>query len=353
MNLQKLFYRGKIGGLQWILKTGIGCVRTALKPKALAKAPFSLGSRSESVAKVLYIHSGWAIETVGRLWFGNQDIVNVTFVRDGDPILTAAYFDRFDYVWYGYWNLFNSHPCDPSKAIVAVHDPSELFTQKADWKIDCHLSDEIIRTFRSFFEVIVISEEMERVMYLSDIPVSRIPTTSAIPIRNTSSVPTRCAPKVLSVGRIYPRKNFERFNRVSKSSKNYGIMSSFYLKSDHYPISESDYIELLDEHPIYLCTSFQEGGPLPAMDAMRRGAVVISSPVGQLTEIVEHGVNGYICHTDEEIIESIASLEKNPDFLHEMRLKSIESIQSKRSREVIGNAVSRILNRLNDNCHRR
>lgn len=343
MNLQQLFYRGKIGGLQWIVKTGIGCVQTALKPKALAKAPFSLGSGSESAAKVLYIHSGWAIETVGRLWFSEQSIARVTFVRAGDALLTESYMKQFDFVWYGYWALYHQHPYLAERSVVAVHDPSELFTGKPDWQVDCHLSDKWVSHFMSFRKVVVISREMKDVMTRLQVPTVRIPTTSEIPIRSCSDIPNHAHPKILSVGRIYRRKNFELFKDVQRAARSAGLKSQFSMKCDHFPVSEEDYVKLLDEHPIYLCTSYQEGGPLPIMDAMRRGAVVVSTPVGQVPEIIEHGINGFICQNKEEMLNTIKFLERDPVLLRDMRLRSIDSICELRKRDVIASAVSDVL----------
>ncbi len=305
-----------------------------------------LGSNNPSAPRILYIHSGWAIETVGRLWFADQNLARVTFVRAGDAVLTEAFMRQFDFVWYGYWALYHQHPSAPDRAIVAVHDPSELFTQKPDWKSDYCLSPKWTSHFLALRKVVVISKEMEDVMATLKIPTKRIPTTSSMPIRQATDIPLDVRPKVLGVGRIYPRKNFECFKEVSRMAKSMGLLTQFHLKCDHYPVVESEYLAMLDEHPIYLCTSYQEGGPLPVMDAMRRGAVVISTSVGQIPEIIEHGVNGFICRGKDDILDIIQSLENDPAMLHKMRIRSIESIVKMRHPEIINRAVDEILSEL-------
>lgn len=346
MNLSLLRYRIQIGGAPWIVKTGLGVARAVMPSARTGGAPFDLGSQSPDALRILYIHSGWAIETVGKLWFTEQNLARVTFVCAGDAVLTDVFIRQFDFVWYGYWALYHQHPSAPDRAIVAIHDPSELFTQKPDWKSDFRLSSKWISHFLSLRRVVVISKEMEDAMAKLEIPTKRIPTTSNVPIRQTTNIPIDVKPKVLGVGRIYPRKNFECFKEVSRIAESMGIITQFRLKCDHYPVLEAEYLAMLDEHPIYLCTSYQEGGPLPVMDAMRRGAVVISTPVGQIPEIIEHGINGFICHTKNEMLEVIQSLESNLANLHQMRVRSVETIVKKRDPAIINRAVCEVLNDL-------
>jgi len=45
---------------------------------------------------------------------------------------------------------------------------------------------------------------------------------------------------------------------------------------------------------VLLCTSKHEGGPLPIIEALACGRPVISTPVGVVHEVVQHGVNGLI-----------------------------------------------------------
>jgi len=159
----------------------------------------------------------------------------------------------------------------------------------------------------------------------------RIPTCSQAPLRNGAEILSDDKASLLAVGRIYRRKNFEQFKRIASAS---GLRS--HLKGDHYPLSEAQYLCILDRFPIYLCTSFQEGGPLPVMDAMRRGAVVISTRVGQIPEIIEHGVTGFICESDSEFLKTITELSNDPKLLHSLRLASLRHIQEVRNEADIG-----------------
>jgi len=69
-----------------------------------------------------------------------------------------------DLVWYGYSSLFKSNPCDPAKAVLAVHDPAELFPERHDWKSSCSIPKEHVELLQSVRSVVVISREMQEVL---------------------------------------------------------------------------------------------------------------------------------------------------------------------------------------------
>lgn len=347
MNWLQLRYRVRIGGVPWVAKTAVGVIRERLRP-AKTPAPdggrFQLGSTLPDAPSILYIHSGWAIETVGRLWFTDQTIARVAFIRASDPALTAELMAKHDLVWYGYSSLFKSHPCDPDKAVLAVHDPAELFPERADWKTSCSIGEERIAHLRSVRVVVVISEEMQEILQAAGVNTLRLPTRSQIPPRPASELADPVPLAMLGVGRIYRRKNFEQFQRLARSARRLGYRT--YLKGDHFPLSDANYIALLDRHPVYVCTSFQEGGPLPVMDAMQRGAVVLCAPVGQAMEIIEHGKNGFLCRTDAEFTSVLETLARDPEKLKSLRLASQERILQARPPEVIQDAVETALKSL-------
>jgi hypothetical protein len=50
---------------------------------------------------------------------------------------------------------------------------------------------------------------------------------------------------------------------------------------------------------VLLCTSKHEGGPLPIIEALACGRPVISTPVGVVHEVVQHGVNGLLIERNQ------------------------------------------------------
>jgi hypothetical protein len=58
--------------------------------------------------------------------------------------------------------------------------------------------------------------------------------------------------------------------------------------------SRVEFAEVYRALDFYWVTSRVEGGPVPLLEAMASGLVVISTPVGLAPEVVEHGRNGFI-----------------------------------------------------------
>ena len=82
------------------------------------------------------------------------------------------------------------------------------------------------------------------------------------------------------------------------------------------------------------------------MDAMNRGAVVLSTPVGQMLELIENGVNGYVCRTADEFVTTIADLSADPARLQQMRVNALRTAPTKRSDDVLKQAVTAALSAL-------
>jgi glycosyltransferase involved in cell wall biosynthesis len=58
--------------------------------------------------------------------------------------------------------------------------------------------------------------------------------------------------------------------------------------------SQSDVATWLRRARVFVLTSISEGLPLSSMEAMRCGLPVVAPPVGELPELIEDGVNGYL-----------------------------------------------------------
>jgi glycosyltransferase involved in cell wall biosynthesis len=267
------------------------------------------------------------------LWLENQTLVNVEFRHVDSLHFCPPDYDQWDYIWYGYSSLYKQFPCPIGKAIIAVHDPVELFSERPDWRSDAKICSELCSTLRCARGIITISEEMRNILHDNNIRSYLIPTKSNLPLRDPAQLNQSDAFQFLNVGRIYKRKNFEQFKRLASACRSFHINSR--LKHDHFASSVDSYISLLDQYPVYVCTSFQEGGPLPLMDAMHRGAVPISAPVGQVPEIITHGVNGFICSSDADFIRTLLHLSENPKDLYSLRIAALSSIARLRSHQAV------------------
>jgi len=66
----------------------------------------------------------------------------------------------------------------------------------------------------------------------------------------------------------------------------------------------------------YVCTSRIEGGPYPVLEAMSCGAVVLSTPVGQVPEIICHGENGFLLSISAVVETFVAAVKRTAPDLH-------------------------------------
>jgi glycosyltransferase involved in cell wall biosynthesis len=73
-----------------------------------------------------------------------------------------------------------------------------------------------------------------------------------------------------------------------------------HLFLEHYP----DIAELYQCLDLYIVSSRDEGGPKAVLESMASGVPVVSTRVGQATELIEHGENGWL--TDLEDAEALA-----------------------------------------------
>lgn len=308
---------------------------------------------------VLYVYDyeDWAVHNVGRLWLADSPGVRVTFVGIDD--LTAEMVAAHEIVWFGYM-LLCYRACaerllrarDLARCVVGIHDPKELFPERADWQrrgigVMPPYSRAAwarwlgFRVMRHARAVVVTSREMEAVLTARRVPVRRIPTGTLLPARAAASIVTERL-DAIAVFQPSPRKNQVLLERVAVELERAGT-AHLSLKVGRVVLEQDDYITLLDRHEVYVCASFQEGGPLPAMDAMARGAVVVTSPVGQMPELVVHGETGFVCGTEEEFVRRITDLAADLPRLHEMRVASLARFVAERQPAALKAAARAVL----------
>jgi hypothetical protein len=311
---------------------------------------------------ILYIYNykDWAIHNVGKIWLDEQPNFNVTYISAQE--FKKEHVVTYDLVWFGYLDLFIENffqyrfsEDDIKKFVVSIHDPLELFPQQEKWK-SINLTDkkwwnvEIMYRYIKLMilykldHIVTTSAEMKAILKKYNVSASILPTASSLPTIDKRKIKTnKC--DILSVFEIYPRKNLP----LMKSLQQYcteNLKIKFDLKIGRKILPKNQYLKLMDHHEIYICTSFQEGGPIPAMEAMQRGLVVISTPVGQIQDIIENNINGYICRTQNEFINVIDKLANNLELLHKIRLKSLASIQEKRNVKTVKSEVNRLILKL-------
>ena len=71
-------------------------------------------------------------------------------------------------------------------------------------------------------------------------------------------------------------------------------------------------IKMVHDAKTMILTSRWEGTPMCALEAMALGTPVVSTPTDGMKDITEHGVNGYLCDSDEALAECILKIVNDP-----------------------------------------
>lgn len=102
--------------------------------------------------------------------------------------------------------------------------------------------------------------------------------------------------------------------------------------------------ETADVYPVMnmlLVTSSEEGGPCTILEAMACGIPVITSNVGHVPEVIEDGMDGFICksRTVEEYILKIMLLNSYPELQKKISRNAIKKIINERDDSTILNRI--------------
>lgn len=298
-------------------------------------APAAPPGAARARRRVLFLYNvpDWAIHNVGRDWAAllsaTHDFTLERFGRHEreDPA-------RYDHVVFGYSTLRYSgrmlarsvarrplawarwRRAAPNLAAV-VQDPSEVFPEIADWKRAPARTAHLAR----FARLAVTSNEMHHALAAAGLAATKVNTRSLLPVRDAAAIadePLRAFTRAIE----YPRKNLALFRAVR--SRVAGTIERFDELLGGGVLPSARYVARLDGYNCYVCTSWQEGGPLPLMDAQRRGCVVLTTRVGQTDERVEDGVNGFFCDDEESFVTRLRQLAADPALLRRMRLAALE-----------------------------
>jgi hypothetical protein len=299
----------------------------------------------------LYNTPNWAIHNVGQYWASIlKDDYHFTFAQFGQH----EYFSptAYDYVLWGYstlrysgrmklgnitkfWRLWKWRPWANRNFIAIVQDPCEIFPENENWRnmtpdLD-HLS--------YFTRLGVTSNEMYEILKERGYKPFLVNTNSILPIKKDKLL-SKEPLKIFTRANNYPRKNLALFNQL-KGRYNSDV-TKFDAITGLQVLPQEQYVNQIDEYNCYICTSWQEGGPIPLMDAMRRGCAILTTPVGQTDDFVKEGVNGFFCNNYEEFAEKIELLKCNPEILLYMRQNSLE-LSSQNKDQIIHHQLTQFL----------
>ena len=279
--------------------------------------------------RVLFLYNvpDWAIHNVGRDWAslleGTHDFTLERFGRHEGEDPSA-----YDHVVWGYSTLrysgrmlaesLSRRPlrwlrwqlAGAPNRVAVVQDPSEVFPQVADWKRAPARTGHL----RRFARLAVTSNEMRGALGVLGLKTVKVNTRSLLPLRDPAAIVTEPL-RAFTRAQDYPRKNLALFH--SLRSRLGGALDRCDALLGTAVLPQAEYAARLDGYNCYVCTSWQEGGPLPLMDAQRRGCVVLTTRVGQTDERVIDGVNGFFCKDEAAFERRLRQLADDPTlFLH-------------------------------------
>lgn len=282
----------------------------------------------------LYNATDWAVHNVGRDWAALAAATHAfTLQRFGThEALDPADFD--DVIW-GYSTLGYSgrillasllrrpagvwrwRRVDPARACAVVQDPSEVFPERRDWRSAAPRLEGLQR----FGRIAVTSNEMRAVLEGRGLRVSQVGTRSLLPVRDRASLAEEPV-RAYTRAREYPRKDLALFHAIQRSAATLVERCDAWLGASVQPLA--DYTAAVDRYNCYVCTSWQEGGPLPLADALRRGCVALTTRVGQTDEWIVEGENGFFCASEAEFVERLRQLQRDPALLLRMRRNALD-----------------------------
>ena len=156
--------------------------------------------------------------------------------------------------------------------------------------------------------------------------------------------PAERKPRVLWCGSTRHRelKGFDEFLvPMARRLAELGIESDFFLTEDEagrHLRSQDEMARWYNTGTIYVCASELEGTPNPALEAAACGCAVVSTPVGNMPELVVDGLNGYLVERRvEALVDGVLRATERYRELSTHMLRSIRAWDWRmRSREYYG-----------------
>lgn len=87
--------------------------------------------------------------------------------------------------------------------------------------------------------------------------------------------------------------------------------------------------QLLASSKVMIMTSIFEGTPMVALEAMALGVPIVSTPVGGMCDLIEHGVNGYLCDDNATFAKLVTEI-----CMDDTKHQQLSQNASKRAMEI-------------------
>jgi len=125
------------------------------------------------------------------------------------------------------------------------------------------------------------------------------------------------------IGKNRPAKNLPIVMEVSKQLSERGVVLSPVVVEKKFRMTGMSLTDLKNYYSsidFYLCASWNEGTPNPALEAGASGVPIISTKVGNMLDVIVNGVNGYFVNP------SFESITKQLEDLREISVEDYRSL---------------------------
>ena len=129
-------------------------------------------------------------------------------------------------------------------------------------------------------------------------------------------------PLVASAGRIAPQKDFELFASLSTDPRLSASSFVWFGGPDDGTcqgrvtisgwLAQADLYRRMSAADVFVQTSTWEGLPLVVLEAMALGLPVVARPIPGTSDLVRHGVTGFLCTDSAAFVTAIAQLVNDP-----------------------------------------
>lgn len=107
-------------------------------------------------------------------------------------------------------------------------------------------------------------------------------------------------------------------------------------------IPYEEMVHFYNDANVYLVASLVDGGPNPALEAAACGRPIISNRIGNMPELIENGVNGYIVRRGiKHYVKRLKELKENPEKAREMGIMARKAMEREWSWEYVLNTYER------------
>jgi len=99
-------------------------------------------------------------------------------------------------------------------------------------------------------------------------------------------------------------------------------------------MQNEDLLAMYTKYKYFILPSYYEGNPKVVLEAMASGCIVILSNIDNHKELLDHGVNGYLFNSNEDLIHVLTTI-KSSNYQEKIIENSITRIQENNSLEVL------------------